>query len=212
MPIDHTVSQGDCISSVALETGFFPDTIWDDPKNAELKEKRGNPNVLHEGDIVVIPDKRIREESKPTGARHRFRRKGVPEILRLVLLDDCGQPRANLAYVLSIDGKLHKGKTNSKGELKHPIPPDARDGRLVVSEGTNQEQIPLHLGHLDPVTEITGVQMRLSNLAFDCGPPDGTLNPATLEAIRAFQSQNGLNPTGELDDATRQKIKERHGS
>jgi peptidoglycan hydrolase-like protein with peptidoglycan-binding domain len=37
------------------------------------------------------------------------------------------------------------------------------------------------------------------------------LGESTRGAIRAFQKERNLNVTGELDDATRQKLKEMHG-
>ncbi|MDZ7621198.1 MAG: hypothetical protein U5O69_01710 [Candidatus Competibacteraceae bacterium] len=35
-------------------------------------------NVLRTGDLVVIPDKRRKEDDKSTDQRHQFRRKGFP--------------------------------------------------------------------------------------------------------------------------------------
>ena len=72
MPINHQVKQGDCISSIAFENGFFPDTIWNHPSNAELKKKREDPHVLLPGDMVFIPDKRPKEVSEPTNQVHKF--------------------------------------------------------------------------------------------------------------------------------------------
>jgi N-acetylmuramoyl-L-alanine amidase len=59
----HTVKQGDCISSIAHETGFFWETLWNHPDNAKLKQLRKNPNALLPGDVVSIPDQRVKQES-----------------------------------------------------------------------------------------------------------------------------------------------------
>jgi N-acetylmuramoyl-L-alanine amidase len=212
MPIEHVVQKGDCISSIALLYGFKPETVWDFPANSALKQKRQNGYVLLEGDVVVIPDKQLREESRPTDKRHTFRRKGVPEKLKIVLRDARDVPRKNIQYLLTVDGALSKGTTDQNGMLEVPIPPDAREGQLVVGDGDKQETYTLRLGHLNPVTEVSGVQMRLNNLGIDCGPEDGELNPQTVEAIRQFQEQFRLEATGEVNDQTRQKLLDVHGS
>jgi peptidoglycan hydrolase-like protein with peptidoglycan-binding domain len=38
------------------------------------------------------------------------------------------------------------------------------------------------------------------------------MNSATRAALRYFQQQNGLEPTGEPDQQTRDKLKQVHGS
>jgi len=55
----HTVAPGDCFNSIAKENGFFNYlTLYDHGDNASLKGIRKNPNMLVEGDPVVVPDKR----------------------------------------------------------------------------------------------------------------------------------------------------------
>ena len=80
---NYTVKQGDCISSIAQKHGLFWDKVWNHPKNANLQERRKDPNVLSPGDVVFVPDKDEKEESGATEQRHRFKRKGVPEKLRI---------------------------------------------------------------------------------------------------------------------------------
>lgn len=211
---DYTVKQGDCIASIALEHGHFWETIWEHPENRELREVRGDPNVLLAGDKVFIPGTETGEEPGETESKHVFRRKGVPEMLRVVLKDDKGEPRAGASYVLTIDGLHRDGVTDDGGRLEEPIPPDAREGHLTVLDehGNKLEDYDLALGNLDPVSEVTGVQMRLNNLGSDCGDADGELGTRTTQALKRFQEEHGLEPTGELDDETRAKIKEAHGS
>jgi N-acetylmuramoyl-L-alanine amidase len=59
---------------------------------------------------------------------------------------------------------------------------------------------------MDPADEVSGVQARLNNLGFDCGEPDGVLDDDTKSAVRAFQVLFGLEPSGEIDDAFREKL------
>ena len=211
---EHTVRQGDCISSIAEKHGLFWEKIWNHPRNANLKERRKDPNVLHPGDAVFVPEKEERQESGATEQKHRFRRKGVPEKLRIYLKDEDGEARANVSYILTIDGENRRNATDGQGLLEEPIPPGARQGRLVLldEQGNPAEEEILAFGHLDPIEELSGVQMRLSNLGYDCGPADGRMGPRTSEALRAFQRENGMEASGRLDDATRAKLQEVYGS
>jgi hypothetical protein len=203
----YTVKQGDCIASIAFKHGMFPDTIWDDSKNSDLKKKRKDINVLLPGDELYIRGKEEKEESCASEERHRFRRKGVPEILKLQLLY-AGKPRAEINYTIIIDGISVSGATDEEGRLEHPIPPDAKEGELILGE---DEKYQLFLGNLDPIHEVSGVQGRLRNLGFYNGSIDGELTDETVQAIQDFQVENELEPTGEPDSQTLDMLKKRYG-
>ena len=57
---EHMVVAGDCILSIAEENGFQWKTIWNHAANSKLKADRGDPNVLFPGDVVFVPDKRLK--------------------------------------------------------------------------------------------------------------------------------------------------------
>ena len=202
----YKVKAGDCISSIAAQAGHFWETIWNDPANAKLKQKRSNPNCLLAGDVVTVPSLRDKTETCATDQQHRFLRKGVPTKLALQLLDG-DAPRANEEYQLHINGKLIEGMTDGDGKLEEVIPCRAKIAKLVVGE----DEFELALGHLDPITEMSGVQGRLTNLGYDCGKINGKLDNETREALLSFQKANGLNETGEADSATVDKLEQRHG-
>jgi N-acetylmuramoyl-L-alanine amidase len=211
MSEDYEVEPGDCMSSIAYSKGFFWQTLWNDSSNADLKARRKNPNVLMTGDIVHVPDLTVKNEPGATEARHKFMLKGVPEKLRIKLLDANGKPRANLDYIIVIDGSSRRGQTSGSGELIESIPPSAREGKITLGKDQSNE-IPLKLGHLEPVSEGTGVKARLANLGFYSGPIDANLgDDAAQTAIRAFQTQYGLPVTGTADDATRDQLQKLHG-
>ncbi|MBI2899050.1 MAG: peptidoglycan-binding protein [Planctomycetes bacterium] len=217
MPEDYVVRPGDCVESVAFERGFFWQTLWDDPRNARLKDLRGNPNILLEGDVLHVPDRRAREHSGATESTHRFVRKGVPSRLRLRIVDPASsdrqdRPRANAPFRLEIDGRPTLGTTDADGRVDVPIRPDAREGRLILEPGTPRETVlPLQLGHLDPVSEESGVRQRLASLGFDTGDPEQEAVASLESALRAFQQRHGLEVTGQADAATRDKLREAHG-
>jgi N-acetylmuramoyl-L-alanine amidase len=198
---NYTVKQGDCISSIAESHGLFWEKVWNHPKNARLKEQRKDPNILYSGDVIFIPDKEKKEESGPTEQRHRFKKKGTPAKLRMMVEQD-DIPIADTPFILEVDGKLYQGKTDKKGFLEVSIDPKAKRGRLRVGD----LEMELELGGMDPLDENIGVQERLQNLGFYEGELDGTMSPETKEAIASFQHATGLKETGELDDATRQKL------
>jgi len=202
------VKQGDCISSIAYEHGLFPDTIWNDSKNSQLKQDRKDPNVLMPGDKLYIRDKDQKEESCASEKKHRFRRKGVPEKL-VIRFEVQGEPRTNEDYVLDIDGQLSEGTTSSDGMVEIAIPPNARTGK--ISFRASGEDYYLQLGQLDPVTEISGVQARLRNLGFYEGEIDGKMNEDLGEAIQHFQETQQLEPNGSRDATLEKKLQEAHG-
>ena len=210
----HQVEQGECLSSIAYECGFFPDTIWNHPQNAELKRKRNNPNALLLGDIISVPDKRIKEVSIPTNQVHKFRVKNVPAKLRIQFMLQ-GQPRANALYTLTIDGQLMsepEARTDSRGFVTCPISPLAKHGKLVLGEGENRDEYSLQLGYLNPVSDLTGAKQRLLNLGYYSGPIDQDLSEETKQAIRTFQASSGLASTGEMDQMTQSKLQQVHDS
>lgn len=210
VPILHVVRAGESVVSLAERHGLFPQTVWNAPENAELRASRTDMNTLLPGDKLFIPDRQMKPTTVVTDARHRFRRKGVPAYFR-VQLYDFGEPRANQKFSLVIDGETTiEGTSDGEGVVKAKLPPSARSGRLTIGE--DEFVVELMFGHLDPISEISGVQQRLSNLGYDCGPADGQLNERTREALRSFQRAqvDHLEVTGELDHATLARIAELH--
>ena len=209
MPINHQVKQGDCISSIAFENGFFPDTIWNHPSNAELKKKREDPNVLMPGDMVFVPDKRPKEVSEPTNQVHKFKCKNTPEKFKLQLLIG-GEPRVGEEYELEIEDLKFSGKTDGQGRITQSIPPNAKKGRLLLAKGTEVYQ--LQLGNLNPSNEITGAQGRLWNLGLYFGAIDGKMSDELEEAIFEFQTSRNIEPDGKLNPATKDALEQAHGA
>lgn len=201
----HTVKQGDCFSSIAEENGFFWETLWNHPANEQLRELRKDPNILYPGDVVQIPDKRLKEMQEPTNNVYKYRLKNTPAKFKVRILRDA-EPRKDEPYVLFIDDvEIKRGKIPSDGNIEIPILPLAKSGKLIIGEGENTEEYSLNLGNLDPVDTITGVKARLNNIGFNCGKIDNQMNEETTEAIRDFQYYiNHPNPNGSLDDQTRE--------
>jgi hypothetical protein len=206
------VKQGDCIMSVAEAHGFFWETIWNHPDNGELKQLRNDPNILFPGDIVIIPEITLRIENAPTDTRTKFVKKTNHVHVRLRLLDMKRKPRPNAEYIATVDDVVSTGHSDGNGYITIPVRPDSRQLKLKVIDGTRTDEYTLPLGSIDPIDEISGVQQRLSNLGYPCSSEQGTMGEITRSAICAFQKEMNLNVTGELDDSTRQKLEQIHGS
>lgn len=209
---DHLVGQGECISSIAKEKGYFWETIWNHGPNSELKTVRKDPNILLPGDRVTLPPKSEKQESGATEMRHRFVRRGEPCGLRIRVLKNDDTPRANQPYTLEVDGTEQTGTTDHDGYLTIAIRGDSHRGLLTVGPPEDQVSYELALGNLDPIEEISGVQSRLENLGYSLAGEEGVMGPNTVEAIRDFQDTNGLIVSGEPDPETRAKLLEVHGS
>src|SRR5712672_2083666 len=102
----HTVQQGEHLSKLAQQFGLRDyRTIWDDPQNAELKKKRVNPNVLLPGDILFIPPKKEKVETRPTTNIHVFKLNAPKLMLRLVVRDFDNQPLPGTKCELDVEGQ-----------------------------------------------------------------------------------------------------------
>jgi len=211
---DYVVRQGDGFSSIADAHGFFWSTLWELPENAALKETRVNPEVLLPGDRVTIIDKRIKTVAGATGARHVFRRKGVPAKIRFQVRTRDGVVFAGCAYRLVAGELTHEGTTDAEGRIEHFVPPSVRRAELVVTLGRDgypaQASWVLQVGSLEPPSSLAGVRTRLTNLGFDVD--EEGLGPKTTEALRAVQQRSGLAATGVLDETTRHALVTLHGS
>jgi hypothetical protein len=207
---EYEVQQGDSIASIAFEHGHFWETIWNDPANAIVKRTRKDPYVLLPGDRVHVPPSRQKSEAAATEQRHKYVLKGVPEKLHLRLLGADGKACADVQYRLLVDDVwVESGVTDQNGNVVVSIPPNAKAGKILMED--SGEEIPLLLGGLDPITELSGVQARLQNLGYDVQTTDGEWTDDTREALVEFQQRHNLPVTGDLDDQTKGKLAEVYG-
>ena len=216
MPTSHTVQLGECMGSLAKRYGFSDyKMLYDHGPNATLKQDRPNPNVLAEGDVVIIPDKTSKAEIVATGTQHSFVLKRLKALLRIVVQDDAGTALSRKKYRLTIDdGEPLEGSTAEDGKIEHPIEADARCAKLELwlkeGESIDGYLFLLELGSLEHESSTRGCQARLLNLGFDCGGTKGTVDDPTHDALRGFQKKNRMRENGRLDAATRAKLRQLH--
>lgn len=224
----HVVKQGEWLSTIAAYYGVSDwKTIWNDPHNAALKRSR-KPEILFPSDRLYVPDKTSKTASGATGQQHNFVLKaGAGETLRVKVLDAAGSPMAHQQFRLTVGAQKFTGVTTGDGEavVSGIQPLGSHKGTLdLVGTGLT---FPVAVGSLNPAGEkksadtvgydngVSGVQMRLANLGFDPGPPDGALGPQTRSAVHHFQNTVMHRPpencTGELDSETRSAIIQAYG-
>lgn len=204
----HTVAQGEHLSRIAKKYGFRNyQTIWDRPENKDLKDKRKNPNVLFPGDRLFIPDKQVKKEARSTNQVHRFKVSEAKIMLRLVVRDLDSQPVANTPCELHVEDKKYQLTTDGNGKIEQLIPATAESGKLLFK----QIEVPLKIGHLDPVDEITGQEARLNNLGYNAGSSNDPKDAQLRSAIEEFQCDYNLTVDGVCGPTTQAKLKEIHG-
>src|SRR5215831_6546443 len=179
----HTVAEGEWLQKIADNYRVYDwKSIYNHPENSSLKQQRPDPNLLHPGDRVFIPDLQPKELAAASDKLHTFVKKSQKLTLHLIVRDENEQPLASKPWKLELDGKKYSGTTDADGALKQdvPIPTSSEAGKLEC-EGYHY---PVRLGHLNPIDEISGVKQRLANLGFDCGSTDESITPEFTEALK----------------------------
>jgi hypothetical protein len=210
---DYIVKQGDSIASIAYNRDLFWETIWEHPKNAKLKEQRGNPNILKPGDRVFVPEKEAKPESCTTDQRHRFRRKGVPEKLKIRILIE--EPSEDQSQEISssqqdhiasnLKGQEFQGPARYKPRAKVPYVLEI-DGNL--SNGTTDNEGYVEYSILP--------NARKGHLILEPGTPNewivelnvGYLNPISeISGVKQRLNSLGLE-CGEFDEQETQELEQ----
>lgn len=213
----HIVKQGECLHRLAKQYGFADwKTIYEHEDNAELREKRPNPNALYPGDEVHIPEKERKDLALPTTTKHKLQIQRPRVMLRVEIRDESDEPVADKAFELAFGKKLYEGTTNGDGILEQKVEQSEEAGELTVWLTDDREaeryMWEIRVGHLDPVAETVGVRQRLNNLGFYCEEDGDEIDESLRLALRGFQDIAGMETTGELDDATRDELVQMHGN
>jgi hypothetical protein len=115
-PCTLTVSQGDCLVSLAARYGMSEERIWGAARNADLRERRKHPNQLAPGDCLYIPAREPKEVTVATDRQYLVRVNTRCDCRLALRLLRGGRPCADLAYRLTVDGTEHAGRTDGDGE------------------------------------------------------------------------------------------------
>lgn len=202
---------GDCLSSIADKHGFANwRTIYDHDLNAKFRKLRPDPNLCCPGDKLHVPDPQPEPLSVQTGRTHTFVVARPQTRLRLALeVEEATQ------YQLDVAGEQFTGSVSDATPFEHPIPCDATEAELTIWPASDEDRseaqtFSLRVGHLQPIEARAGVLGRLLNLGYYDGDPSQPDDAGEAIALRRFQLDQGLKPTGALDDETRKALKTRH--
>lgn len=220
MSTNHIVEQGEHLPGIALKYGFQDYTsVWNHPENKELKDKRKNPNVLLPGDSVFIPEKELKEESGATEERHSFKVQRQPLKLRLKLEKGYDEAIADTECELRVEFENFNLTSDGEGQIEQKIPKTAQKATLVIKDKLTIKdneipldiEVPIKIGHLDPVEETSGQRARLANLGYYRAKIDKHEEKEFLSAVEEFQCEHDLTVDGVCGPQTQGKLKEVHG-
>ena len=135
---------------------------------------------------------------------------------KLKLTDPDFEPYAGKPFILRAAGMKVEGTTDGDGCVECDIPKeaDSADITLWLGERPTGEtrQYVVRIAPLPPASEPAGAKLRLKNLGYLQGSTDGPLDERTSRAIRTFQADHDLDPTGELDPKTQGELVHVFGS
>jgi hypothetical protein len=210
VPSTYVVVQGDYLATIAQAFGFADyRTIWDDPGNQALRASGRTPDLVYPGDTVTIPDRLMGQATGATGRMHQFTApEAKPVKLRLALRGADDRPLAGLACtVAAANVPAVQRTTDSNGQFEYDVAADVV--RVLVSAPGHEWDVGI--GHLDPVSELSGQRERLNNLGYQAGTsPDRDALPLR-SAVEEFQCDQGLVVDGICGPATQKKLTDVYG-
>lgn len=215
----HVVKRGENLSRIAQQHGVGLDELL--RANPQIR----NPNLIHAGQHIALPG---RESARPAaeaaapqasspapeaaGPREYSVKPGdtlshIAKDHRVTLnqLLDANPQIRNPNRIQPGDTiRLPEGAREPSGGGRAPVPNGGVDPRTLMPELTAPESATLSRGANGPA--VREVQQRLSDLGYRTGTVDGDFGPITQGAVRDFQTANGLETTGVVDGATRERL------
>ena len=228
--MEYVVKQDDTLSAIAKKHKTTAKKIWNHSKNSKLKETRESMDVLLKGDKLWIPPPEQKDEGLKLESVNTLYVDEEHGDIKIVFLK-YGKPRKGLQYTPYFE---ESGISNICSALDadamalHEVDHDEKTGKISLEPEKDSEidieEYSLRIGWLDPLDYLSGVQARLRNLGyfFDVHkwfPFESSRKPysedeadlLTKNAIAVFQVENGIEPTGEYNEETKNKLREVHG-
>jgi hypothetical protein len=212
----YVVRSGDYLTKLASTLGFDADAVWNDPANEELKAQRPNPEILAPGDVLIIPEPSPDPIDLHAGTSNSYEA-DVPKVHVALAFSTPGlageddEPLADEPYVVLGLGEDVEGTTSGDGQVEFDVPVTVRE--VTIEFPDRGYRCPVGIGDIDPNDEPSGVRQRLQNLGYHLStdPDEAHAEEEMRLALLTFQRSAGLEPSGVLDDATRDAILQAHG-
>jgi hypothetical protein len=201
----YVIKQGDYLTRLAHRLGFIADEVWNHGKNAELKAQRRDPDTLKAGDILFIPDVPKKRNAYTKESENRY----VAELPRLpvsLAVAQNGEPAKDAKFVVKGLDEEIEGTTDAEGTVRFEVDVNVREALIELPE--LKKSYRMLLGDLDPVEEPSGARQRLMQLGYYSATLAGEDQYVAHDekhlaaTLRAFQREQGLEPSGALDKAT----------
>jgi hypothetical protein len=190
----YVIRQGDYLLSLAHQFGFNPDSVWNDDKNAKLRQLRPDPNILLAGDVLYIPDqngKKAATHALATGTTNTFVSDAPTVTVSMHFLDDY---MASQPFTVQELPNLAGLTTDGEGRVTFSVPVTLATATLSFQAVSRI--ISAKLGGLDPIDTLSGVFQRLQHLGYvDAGEIfDDTNLDLIRTALRALKAAQGPAP------------------
>lgn len=208
----YVVRQGDYLTKLAHRFGFDATEVWNADANSALRRARVNPEILHPGDVLHIPEPARGIGIQP-GDTKRFRAQPATIPVRIRLLDLDARPLSGKAFIVRGVGEEVRGVTDGDGVARFDAAVSARVAVIEFEETGHTWRVAI--GEMDPISEPSGVAKRLRHLGFLTGRDfgrGGVYGGALSRAVAAFQIRAGLEVTGRVDEPTKDALLDAHGS
>jgi hypothetical protein len=213
----YVIRQGDYITKLGHTLGFDALTVWNDAKNAGLRERRADPDMLHPGDLLWIPDAPDhRRLSVKVGASNRYAAH-IPKKPIDLKIQIGGEALPKEPYmILGLGPDPVEGETDERGHLVTKVDVSVREIEVILTR--KERTLRLRIGDLDPVDTLAGLRKRLLHLGYyqptkvGIENQDATDGDALVSALKAFQAHQKLPASGKLDQDTRKALMGAHGS
>jgi hypothetical protein len=191
-------------------TGSFDVLIEGEPAVRHMDLITGNHGAKAPPNTPPGPFVSVAAPGGASARRRTSSEAGAEEERLVVAIQQSAQASwAGARYRLTAGGKSFEGRLAGAARVDHMIPKGTKEAKLEVfpPKGSGPAHVwTLKLEELPPCETLKGAQVRLTNLGYRCGEPNGAMDARTRVAIEGFQRAYGCAPSGRADEETMERL------